>query len=146
MRSRRARCFLHSQSRIAARRQLINTLLKRGWQKRLKSSKKIEANGKINFTAWRRGTVFALRPMITAIIRSKEWSNIARQIGGENHGFRFIQLPFNLAMPEAYLLQNQAVERTGFFDDRRGARARRFGDVQRFDFAGKTGAKLAAHI
>ncbi|MET0754348.1 MAG: aldo/keto reductase [Pyrinomonadaceae bacterium] len=35
--------------------------------------------------------------------------NIARQIGGEAHGFRFIQLPFNLAMPEAYLFQNQAV-------------------------------------
>lgn len=34
---------------------------------------------------------------------------IARQIGGENHGFKFIQLPFNLAMPEAYLFQNQAV-------------------------------------
>lgn len=35
--------------------------------------------------------------------------NIARQIGGDSHGFRFIQLPFNLAMPEAYLFQNQAV-------------------------------------
>lgn len=35
--------------------------------------------------------------------------NIARQVGGENHGFRFIQLPYNLAMPEAFLFQNQAV-------------------------------------
>ena len=35
--------------------------------------------------------------------------NIARQVGGENHGFKFIQLPYNLAMPEAYLLRNQAV-------------------------------------
>lgn len=35
--------------------------------------------------------------------------NIARQIGGDGHGFRFIQLPFNLAMPEAYLFKNQAV-------------------------------------
>ena len=26
---------------------------------------------------------------------------IASQVGGENHGFRFIQLPLNLAMPEA---------------------------------------------
>ena len=25
---------------------------------------------------------------------------LAREVGGENHGFRFIQLPFNLAMPE----------------------------------------------
>lgn len=35
--------------------------------------------------------------------------NIARQVVGENHGFKFIQLPYNLAMPEAYLLRNQAV-------------------------------------
>jgi aryl-alcohol dehydrogenase-like predicted oxidoreductase len=34
---------------------------------------------------------------------------IARQIGGDDHGFKFIQLPYNLAMPEAYLLRNQAV-------------------------------------
>jgi len=31
----------------------------------------------------------------------------ARAAGGEEHNFRFIQLPFNLAMPEALLLQNQ---------------------------------------
>lgn len=36
--------------------------------------------------------------------------NIAKQIAGENHGFRFVQLPFNLAMPEAFLFENQAVE------------------------------------
>ncbi|MEO8436645.1 MAG: aldo/keto reductase [Pyrinomonadaceae bacterium] len=31
----------------------------------------------------------------------------ARKAGGEAHNFRFIQLPLNLAMPEALLLQNQ---------------------------------------
>jgi aryl-alcohol dehydrogenase-like predicted oxidoreductase len=36
--------------------------------------------------------------------------NIAKQVAGDNHGFRFIQLPFNLAMPEAFLFENQAVE------------------------------------
>jgi aryl-alcohol dehydrogenase-like predicted oxidoreductase len=35
---------------------------------------------------------------------------IAREIAGESHGFRFIQLPFNLAMPEALTLSNQIVE------------------------------------
>ena len=34
---------------------------------------------------------------------------IAREVGGESHGFRFIQLPFNLAMPEALTLSNQTV-------------------------------------
>lgn len=33
----------------------------------------------------------------------------AREAGGESHGFRFIQLPFNLAMPEALTLANQEV-------------------------------------
>ena len=35
--------------------------------------------------------------------------NAAREVGGESHGFRFIQLPFNLAMPEALTLGNQNV-------------------------------------
>jgi aryl-alcohol dehydrogenase-like predicted oxidoreductase len=34
---------------------------------------------------------------------------IAKQVGGDTHGFKFIQLPYNLGMPEAYLLPNQAV-------------------------------------
>lgn len=32
---------------------------------------------------------------------------LAREVGGEEHGFRFIQLPFNLAMPEALVARNQ---------------------------------------
>ncbi len=32
---------------------------------------------------------------------------LARQVAGEQHGFRFVQLPFNLAMPEALTLPNQ---------------------------------------
>lgn len=34
---------------------------------------------------------------------------VAREAGGESHGFRFIQLPFNLAMPEALTLLSQTV-------------------------------------
>ena len=33
--------------------------------------------------------------------------DLAREAGGDRHHFRFIQLPFNLAMPEAYALLNQ---------------------------------------
>jgi aryl-alcohol dehydrogenase-like predicted oxidoreductase len=36
-------------------------------------------------------------------------TEIAREVGGPGHHFRFIQLPFNLAMPEAYVLANQTV-------------------------------------
>jgi aryl-alcohol dehydrogenase-like predicted oxidoreductase len=35
---------------------------------------------------------------------------LAREAGGENHGFRFIQLPFNLAMPEAFSVAQDAVD------------------------------------
>ena len=32
------------------------------------------------------------------------------KLAAQSHGFRFIQLPFNLAMPEALTLANQAVD------------------------------------
>lgn len=34
----------------------------------------------------------------------------ARTVGGESHGFRFIQLPYNLAMPEGFTIKNQVVD------------------------------------
>jgi len=34
----------------------------------------------------------------------------AREAGGEGHGFRFIQLPFNLAMPEAFSVAQDAMD------------------------------------
>ena len=37
---------------------------------------------------------------------------LAREVGGEQHGFRFIQLPFNVAMPEAATVVDEA-ERLG---------------------------------
>ncbi len=40
----------------------------------------------------------------------KEIFDIAREVGGENHHFRFIQLPYNIAMLEAFNLKNQSVE------------------------------------
>ncbi|MGH9904290.1 MAG: aldo/keto reductase [Pyrinomonadaceae bacterium] len=35
---------------------------------------------------------------------------LAREVGGDAHGFRFIQLPFNLAMTEALTLRNQTID------------------------------------
>jgi aryl-alcohol dehydrogenase-like predicted oxidoreductase len=35
---------------------------------------------------------------------------IAKELAGDDHGFRFIQLPFNLAMPEALTLLNEGSE------------------------------------
>jgi aryl-alcohol dehydrogenase-like predicted oxidoreductase len=36
--------------------------------------------------------------------------SLAREAGGDAHGFRFVQLPFNLAMPEALTLANQSID------------------------------------
>ena len=43
---------------------------------------------------------------------------VARKVGGESHGFRFVQFPFNLAMPEAAAVHNQPVgdERLTLFE------------------------------
>jgi aryl-alcohol dehydrogenase-like predicted oxidoreductase len=39
----------------------------------------------------------------------EEMVKLAREAGGEDHHFRFVQLPFNLAMPEALTHANQQV-------------------------------------
>lgn len=38
-----------------------------------------------------------------------ELAQVAREIAGERHRFRFVQLPFNLAMTEALTLANQSI-------------------------------------
>jgi predicted aldo/keto reductase-like oxidoreductase len=40
----------------------------------------------------------------------REVLKAARGAGGEQHHFRFIQMPFNLAMPEGLLLKNQMTD------------------------------------
>ena len=35
---------------------------------------------------------------------------VARDVAGDEHHFRFVQLPFNLAMPEAYVLANHTTQ------------------------------------
>lgn len=44
--------------------------------------------------------------------------DIARRVGGDSHGFAFVQFPFNVAMPEALVLRNQGVggERMTLFE------------------------------
>ncbi len=39
----------------------------------------------------------------------KDIYDIATDVGGENHHFRFIQLPYNMVMTEAYTLKNQNI-------------------------------------
>ncbi|MCI4369447.1 MAG: aldo/keto reductase [Thermoplasmata archaeon] len=48
----------------------------------------------------------------------EETVNLARSVGGPDHGFRFVQFPFNLLMPEAATQTNQSVngERATLFE------------------------------
>lgn len=77
-----------------------------------KAFERLEENrtsGKIRFYGAATWNGFRVAPDDKSYHSLERMVGIARQIGGENHGFKFIQLPYNLAMPEAYLLKNQAV-------------------------------------
>lgn len=65
------------------------------------------AAGKINFYGVATWNGFRISPQQTGFHSLEKMVRIAEQIGGEGHGFKFIQLPYNLAMPEAYVSPNQ---------------------------------------
>jgi aryl-alcohol dehydrogenase-like predicted oxidoreductase len=76
-----------------------------------KAFEKLEENragGKLQFYGVATWNGFRAQPAERGYHSLERMVSIARQVGGEGHGFKFIQLPFNLAMPEAYLLPNQA--------------------------------------
>jgi len=49
------------------------------------------------------------RPDDPGFLSLEEAVETARSVGGADHGFRFVQFPFNVAMPEAATLRNQSV-------------------------------------
>lgn len=72
-----------------------------------KQLEKKRQEGKIKFYGVATWNGFRLQPNERNYHSLEKMWKIAEKIGGENHGFRFIQLPFNLAMPEALLFRNQ---------------------------------------
>jgi len=50
------------------------------------------------------------RPDDPAFFSLESAVRLARKVGGEEHGFRFVEFPFNLSMPEAATVVNQPVE------------------------------------
>ncbi|NNF00010.1 MAG: aldo/keto reductase [Pyrinomonadaceae bacterium] len=65
------------------------------------------ANQKINFYGVATWNGFRLKPDDQSYHSLERFVQIAKQVGGEDNGFKFIQLPHNLAMPEAFLMPNQ---------------------------------------
>ena len=53
---------------------------------------------------------FRVSPEAREYLSLERIVELARAAGGNEHGFRFVQLPFNLAMPEALVLTNQTLE------------------------------------
>ncbi len=67
------------------------------------ASQKISAYG---FATW---NAFREDPKSPGYLSLEEIAAIAVEVGGAEHHFRFVQLPFNLAMPEALTRPNQSV-------------------------------------
>jgi aryl-alcohol dehydrogenase-like predicted oxidoreductase len=68
------------------------------------------AEGKIKMYGAATWNGFRISPSAREYLSLERMVEIARQVGGQAHNLRFIQLPFNLAMPEALLLRNQSLD------------------------------------
>jgi aryl-alcohol dehydrogenase-like predicted oxidoreductase len=68
------------------------------------------SKNKIKFYGMATWTCFRLPKNDTGYLSLEDMVRIAKDVGGKDHGFRFIQLPYNLAYTEAYLLKNQSVD------------------------------------
>ena len=67
------------------------------------------AKGKIQFYGLATWNGFRLDATARESLQLGEIEQLARDIAGEAHRFRFVQLPFNLAMTEALTLGNQTI-------------------------------------
>jgi len=63
--------------------------------------------GKIKFYGMATWECFRVPKDNSQYLSLEETVNMAKKIGGENHGFRFIQLPFNMHYDQALLGRNQ---------------------------------------
>jgi aryl-alcohol dehydrogenase-like predicted oxidoreductase len=66
--------------------------------------------GKIRYYGMATWTCFRVDNSDKEYLNLTNVVNIAKQVGGENNGFRFVQLPFNMVMHEALTQKNQEVD------------------------------------
>ena len=80
------------------------------------------ADGKIQYYGAATWNGFRVNPDEPGYLSLAELVGLAREVGGSyHHHFRAIQLPYNLAMPEAFTRANQKLD-TGFFSTLEAAR------------------------
>jgi aryl-alcohol dehydrogenase-like predicted oxidoreductase len=86
---------------------------KNEFAKRLKSAfellEKNRAQGKLQFYGVATWNGFRVPSEQQDYHALESMVELAGEVGGESHGFRFVQLPFNLAMPEALTLSSQLI-------------------------------------
>ena len=70
---------------------------------------KYRSNNKIRYYGMATWTCFRVRPGDKEYLSLEDVVKLAEKIGGKEHGFRFIQLPYNLAYSEALVLKNQTI-------------------------------------
>ena len=70
---------------------------------------KYRSNNKIRYYGMATWTCFRVQKDSKEYLSLEEVVDIAQKVGGKEHGFRFIQLPYNLSYSEALLLKNQYV-------------------------------------
>ena len=68
------------------------------------------AAGKIQFYGMATWNGFRQQAKARDAMQLAEFAQIARDVAGEKHRFRFVQLPFNLGMTEALTLGNQSLD------------------------------------
>src|SRR6266508_3348294 len=77
--------------------------------KAFKVYEKYRSQNKIRYYGMATWTCFRVPPDSPEYLSLEQVVKCADSVGGKNHGFRFIQLPYNLAYSEALLLRNQSV-------------------------------------
>lgn len=70
---------------------------------------KYRTEGKIRYYGMATWTCFRVSPQEQDYLSLEDCVKMAVRAGGKDHGFRFIQLPYNLAYSEALLLRSQQV-------------------------------------
>ena len=66
--------------------------------------------GKIGYYGVAVWNAFSYEPENMEYISIKKLSDIAREVGGESNGFKYLQMPYNLGKPHAYTYQNQEID------------------------------------
>ena len=93
-----------SQLREIGRQEFMNRL-----RAAFKFYEEQRQEGEIRYYGMATWTCFRAPSRDPEYLNLEDAVQVARDVGGENHGFKYIQLPFNLGMPEALTERHQRI-------------------------------------